>query len=53
MQLDFDAICAEIDAGQSSLLDLLTPKQQAIEADPSWLRVVCGGRQWGGRAASH
>lgn len=47
MQLDFDAICAEIDAGQSSLLDLLTPKQLAIEQDPAFLRAVAGGRQWG------
>lgn len=52
MQLDFDAICAEIDAGQSSLLDLLTPKQLEIERDPSFLRCVFGGRQWGGQAAS-
>lgn len=47
MQLDFDAICAEIDAGQSSLLDLLTPKQRAIEEDPAFLRAIYGARQWG------
>jgi hypothetical protein len=47
VQLDFDAICAEIDAGQSSLLDLLTPKQLEIEQDPAWLRIAYGGRQWG------
>lgn len=30
-----------------SLLEILTPKQKAIELDRWHLRVVCGGRQWG------
>ena len=52
MLLDFDTIREEFDSVGSDIVDLLTDKQRTIEEDPSWIRVACGGRQWGGRAAS-
>jgi hypothetical protein len=44
---DFEDIFFEHATAGSDLLDLLTPKQLEIELDHSYLRVVCGGRQWG------
>lgn len=47
MRLSFETILDEYGARGSGLIELLTPKQRAVEDDPSWLRAICGGRQWG------
>jgi hypothetical protein len=47
VRLDLSTLLSEYADAGSSLYELLTAKQRAIEDDLTWIRAVCGGRQWG------
>lgn len=47
MFLDLETLLEEFGSRGSNLFELLTPKQRLVEDDDAWIRIICGGRQWG------